>query len=483
MRKPLIPTKDPHQQDYFILQSFFDSCQDNPTSKPCDDSVVDTYFIREIIQNLPGANTAVELVVDLIFGTGLEFYSSGDTEEDDLIDLNRQLANFLKLKNPVGQTNLNVLRTAVWEYEALGHTAIRPIDLEGTPSILNLAPEKWVRMMVKTKIMGVTQPLIYLVDEKSKRKVELKDDEVVNKISDLFGITSENGVIRVDEDAQSFYYYYLLPSELTVLSLNAKDEYGVSPFMFDRQRIQLAIDAYWANINDINQDGFGKIILKIKENINTLQAFGISKEEFSANPRDTAQKIANILRTNNATLARNIKGKGVRDSVSTINGAVYEDIEVLPRAVKATEYLDVMADSIVISANALGIDPSLLGAKDTAYKSSTESILRHTVLNVMPPRQDRLASQIEETIKSLLGIESQDIHIRFRPFDLTDRKEKAEVDRLVSDTAKNLFGVGITTTDITSYVSENLDTELEPPDTPERYINRSYEPIDDSSVA
>lgn len=484
MTKTLVPHKKDSKWQFDIMQSFFESCTNIKTNKPCDDSIIDLYFIREIIQNLPGANSAIELVVDLIFGTGMRFYSSNpDTDKTEVDGYNTQLDNFLKQKNPVGQTNLNVLRTAVWEYEALGHTAIRPVELDNQGFLMNLAPEKWIRVMLKTNIRGIKKTLLYIVDEKAKRKVEFKEDEVVSKIDEMFGIeVNENGVISVSDDIQNFYLYYLLPDELTVLSLNAKDDYGVSPFMSDRQRIQLAIDAYWANINDINQDGFGKIILKIREDINTLQAFGVTKEEYNANPRATAEMIAQSLKRNNQELAKSIKGAGARDSVSTINGAVYEDVKVLPREVKATEYLQVMQDAIAISANALGIDPSLLGAKDTAYKSSTGEILRHTVLNVMPPRQERLASQVEQTIKKLLGISRQDIHIRFQPFDLTDQKEKAEVERLVSETAKNMFGVGITTTDTTSYLADNLDQDLELPDTPERFINRSYEPIDNSLI-
>lgn len=485
MTKTLIPKKNYNEQwQTELIHAFTEACLGTNTNKPCTDETIDLYFIREIIQNLPGANTAVELVVDLIFGTGIRFYSSrGDEDRDKVDGYNIELDAFLKQKNPVGQTNLNVLRTAVWEYEALGHTAIRPIDLDGDKSLMNLSPEKWIRLMIKTNVKGVKETLLYIVDESASRKVEFKRDKVISKINDMFGITEDgNGQIRVSDDIQSFSLYYLLPSEMTVLSLNAKDDYGVSPFMFDRQRIQLAIDAYWANIYDVNQDGFGKIILKIKDDINTLQAFGITKEEFKANPRGSAQKISDIMKANNHSIAKNIMGSGTRDSVTTINGAVYDDLEALPREVKATQYLDIMQNAITISANALAIDPSLLGAKDTAYKSSTESILRHTVLNVMPPRQERLANQVEPTIKNMLGINDQNIHIRFEPFDLTDQKEKAEVERLVSETAKNMFGVGVTTTDVSDYLSENIDQELERPDSPDRYINRSYEPIDDSLI-
>lgn len=465
----LTPEAPKQSEAISLIQAFAASCngKDKCPACPKPQAALDIYTIREILENMPVANTAVDMKAYLLIGNGFEFYYDGDADNQETMtekvkSFNVELNAFLNKRNQLNQINMNVLQTAVYEYSGLGHTGLRKVDGQDGMEIQNMPPEKWRAILTKSGKRGLKQVALYLVDEDCFDYSEVKGAEYHDKIDQAFGvILDEDGKLKgIDIDAMGDKTYYLLPSELVHLQLNSKDIYGVSPFMFDRLRIQLIMDAYKANLTDVSRDGFGKMVLKTKDDINVSKVFGIAKDLIKNKPSQAAEKVMNMLQLNNSNVAKGLLKPGSRDSVTTLNGSVYEDITVIPRSVKASEYFEQMSEAIIASAQAVGLDPYILGHRVGGLGNSGSEILDYTINKVLPTQQDFLASQLEDILKQAVGVKDPTIRLRLKPYDVSDAKQIAEIEGRIIQNARIMLGTGILSKDVEDYIEERLGIDL-----------------------
>lgn len=399
------------------------------------------YNLEYLVHYLPNIKSVANLKTALVIGAGLELEYTGNEELTDNLKVrieedNNKLQNWLNTSNNLGNTNLSVIKSAIEETEIFGHSGIQLFNENNTLLLNPIHSFNFHIVLIKGK-KGSTKIAFYYINLNDQNKdIDIK--EVID---------NKNSKIK-ETDSQ----YYLLPDEFIHLKTNSENIYGVSPFVYDRGRIQLLLDSLLQNVNDINSEKFGKILLKTQEKV-ANEDLGLSNELAKANPEQRLENLAtafNLGREGLNSLTDNSEAGWV------MNKAYFEDMEQLARQIKGSDYLDwINTNATLIACNALGIHPDLLGGIGRGYSSSLKSIIDFTITNYIKPVQLEYQAMLNQNILTKLDF-GTDYKLVFKPLDFTDPKEIAEIYSKTAETAKKMADVGVPLQNIHDFIEEEI---------------------------
>ena len=342
--------------------------------------------IEWLCRNLPTMPYVIGQVVNFIFSNGL---TTGDEGQD------KKLNDFLYAKNIKGDTNYHVLQEGVKNSLVYGKNGIRWLSLED--GVLNVESRHYASLTDDNEeYYGFKDTIGYIVSANGQKIWETSLDEIEFDEKALLN----KGVV-VDKERRIII---LSQSEFLNMRNNPSLDDGESQLLFDRQRLKLLATVYSRMNYDIEYDGPGRILFKVKNGyasgddneVSTSQVVnqsGIAR----AGRRERAKKEA-------SEIGKQIK-ESTSDNVIVISDIFDDEMVHLPRTTKATEFFGYIENEGVILSQVFGIPPTLLGLGKISGNVSMEKIIDNAMLNAIIPMRERFATQISAFLAGKIGVD------------------------------------------------------------------------------
>lgn len=343
-------------------------------------------LIDWLYHNLPALPYVIDQTINYVFSNGL---TTGDEAQDEKLDA------FMYAPNIQGVTNHAVIRESVKLSLIYGKQGLR--WLSQTDGIIGVESKRYGALVDQNEeYYGFDDVVGYLVSMDDVKIWDTKEDEI-NFDREVF----ERQGILIDKDNR-----LLLIGKGDFLSLrnNPMTEDGESPLKYDLQRTKLLATIYERLNYDIEYDGPGRILLRLKDGWDN----GGEDEVSTTKIIDASTKAQTERRTRAkkeaAQLGKEIKESG-SDSVIIVSNIFDKDIEHLPRTTMATDFKDVALSAGEIVSQVFGMPPTLLGLGKISGNVSMEKIIDNAMLNAVIPMRERFATQLSGFLAPLIGVD------------------------------------------------------------------------------
>ena len=375
--------------------------------------------IRYIYRNLPGVKYITDQLIGFIFSTQLYAEGSDNKLASDEYTANGKyserfakrvrktnsdkiLQKFLMSKNVDGDKNLDLLRKATLESLVYGDVGIRFLSKED--GLLIVPTGTYMPIYVKSKQHhGVKQIAWYAINVKGELITETNDN-VIEKIDEGDYELDVNGVMKFkDTDI-----IVISPKHFQTIENVPINGIHRSPLMNDVNRIVLLLKVYKQLIDDLANDGPGRIVTFADTSLANevgISAGGDILDSSDAGIQERQREIEAIV----MAIMRKFKNSTSRD-VLTLNEFFKDKIVHLPRTTKATEFLNFRMDEIEIICQLFGVPPQLLGAGRILGNISMEMIITNSMVNVIIPMRQRYASKISNLLSPNLEVGEVKFH-------------------------------------------------------------------------
>lgn len=404
------------------------------------------YGIEFLADNLPAVQFVGQFYLELIIHGGL-------VAKDDYNQ--KKLDDWLNQKNPLGQTNGNVIREALLSSIIYGHSGMRKVF----DNVMFVGPNHfkiWTLPYTTSEgkpVPGIKAPCLY---EIKKDVLGIEDKENDNNIFSINGKTYtlaevvKQNILTEGPDG-SFYYddgfnganvndVYVTPDNFCHLRHSDEGRYGRSPLVTDRLRTTLIIDYLKNVIDEVNNDG-NDYIMYLKQR----GVVGSSlTSTISANQSETIVKSASdakqqkSIREKQLGAARDLAKKLKRTQKTRI-GIVSKDwvdeIVKLEGTVRLPDYLTILNNAKATVADIYGIPAMLAGTDGGGWSTGMSALIPFTLERTIKPFQQRYADQLAEMVRSCAGIKGD---ISFKELNWEDEKTHNELLKLAAETDKLL---------------------------------------------
>lgn len=405
-----------------------------------------TYSVSFLADNLPAVQFVAQFYLELIVHGGLV---AKDKSNQKILD------NWLLSENILGQSNSNVIRQAVLDSIIYGYSGLRKIG----DGVVYISPDHFKIWNLPAYMIGVngrarpvpgiTKPFLYQITKKpntvegDKGAGDMSYRSEEEAIEDL---NLEEGVdgslypkAELPNDiAQS--EVYVKPKNFCHLRHSDEGEYGVSPLTKDRLRTTLIIDYIKNVIDEVGNDGVDYMLyLKARNNIGTSLAGMVSNSAASAmisaavdakNVKSAQEKSMEAARDLALKMKRSRKTR-----MNLINSNFVDRVERLPGTVELYRYLTVLNDAKGVVADIYGIPALLAGSSGGGWSTGMSSLIPFTLERTIKPFAKRYSEQLQNIISACSGVKGQ---IHFAEIDATDQKTMAELEKMASETKKNI---------------------------------------------
>lgn len=410
-------TKD--REDLIVddYDNCIDPCTDIlSTCKPEIDGPYKVVDLDYLVRMLPGMNYVKNRALSYIFSNGL----TAGGEDDD-----KKLNTWLyENRNPIGASNLHVLREAIGNAIVYGECGLRRY---GNNLYMY---EKGHFGILYDKRDGVTMIEAYFI----RKDGDMVDEDLDKSEWDKF--ESYQDIVTWFDERKLIL---LDPTEFVNLRSDMTRLHGLSPLLQDTQRVRLLLAVYERLNYDIRYDGPGRIILfaKSKNDLDEDQSTtsvitngtGPAKESFLKKALMEAKRIAQQIKQSSS------------DQVITLSDGFEKDIKHLPRVTKATEFMDWLDNEGVIIAQILGMSAVLVEVGKWSGNVSMEKIIDDAMINTIVPFREVYAVQFSPFVSRIVGVPK----VFFNKYDASRAEEEnaarqkiANVIRDLSVTAKNV---------------------------------------------
>lgn len=401
------------------------------------------YSIEYLANNLPAVQYVAQFYLELIIHGGILAKDNFNQEKLD---------EWMNRRNPLGQTNGNIVRQALLSSIIYGYSGLRQVgtDVIYVPpmkfQILKLPAYMYDRNGHSRVIPGLMTPEFYEVFKKKEIGVEKgnareypeQTEQEFKRQMDLHkGV--DGSFYNGESPAQATSVY--VPAELFChLRHSDEGDYGVSPLSKDRLRTTLIIDYIRNVIDEVSNDGNDYMIyLQRRSNVGSSLAGMISATSANAviNAAVDAKEKKNATESAMASaraLANQMK-RSAKTRLNIINKNVIEEVEKLEGTVQLNNYLSILNDAKGTVADIYGIAAMLAGSSGGGWSTGMSSLIPFTIERTIKPFQQRYAEQLSPMIRRCAGIKGD---VRFKELDWEDERTQAEIDKLRSETEKNL---------------------------------------------
>lgn len=401
------------------------------------------YSIEYLADNLPAVQYVAQFYLELIIHGGILAKDPSNQEKLD---------KWMNSRNPLGQTNGNILRQALLSSIIYGYAGLRKVGTD----LLYVAPMKFQILKLpaymydrngrKHAIPGILKPWLYEVFQKKEIGVE-KDqprefpdqtEESLKQQLDLH--PGVDGSFYNGESPSQATSVYVPEENFCHLRHSDEGEYGVSPLSKDRLRTTLIVDYIRNVIDEVSNDGNDYMIyLQRRSNVGSSLAGMISATSANAtvNAAMDAKEKKNATESAMASaraLANKMK-RSAKTRLNIINKNVIEEVEKLDGTVQLNNYLSILTDAKGTVADIYGIAAMLAGSSGGGWSTGMSSLIPFTIERTIKPFQQRYAEQLSPMIRECAGIKG-DIH--FKELDWEDQKTQAEIEKLRAETEKAL---------------------------------------------
>lgn len=342
--------------------------------------------IDYLIHNLPTLPFVMSQTINYIFSDGL--VTGSDTADE-------KLDKFLYSENIQGVTNISVLQQGIKEAILYGKNGIR--WLSEKDGIINIDSRYYGAILQEnTEYYGFKDVVAYIISIKRRPVENLKLSEIDFDVEEML----RKGVI-VDKDRNILI---VSPDEFMNLRQNPTRLNGESSLSFDKQRLQLLATLYERLNYDVEYDGPGRIILRLREGFEKETDTATSTTDIVdntiANQRDRSKKIKKEIE---GVATQVMESKS--DNVIVLSPVFSDKVEHLPRVTKTTEFLTYMQEyEGVIISQMIGVPPALYGLGKQSGNISMEKIIDNAMLNAIIPMREKFATQISAFLSPKLGL-------------------------------------------------------------------------------
>lgn len=331
--------------------------------------------IEYLIHEIPAVNYVLEATVNYIFSNGI---TTGNKDDD--VKLNE----FLYRKNDETITNYDVLKTAIRKAILYGECGIR-----------------WYNNNIYNIERGKYAPLIKKVDgiKKIVGWIAVKDEGAVidtnieyHTKADFVKSYYDNGLLILDN------------SDFVSVKNDNDGVHGKSPFEMDKLRTNLIALTYERLNYDIKYVGPGRLIIRPKDGyFETPDGNELSTSELVNTSMKGKKDRAELAKKEIERVAKTIKYSSP-DSVIAVSDRFDKEITRLPRTTNASDFFGWLEKDVRIICQIFGVDPALVGAKETS-NYAMEKIIDNGMLNSIIPLREKFAIQFSFMIASHLGVE------------------------------------------------------------------------------
>lgn len=405
------------------------------------------YSVDYLVNNLPAVSFVAQFYVELIVHGGLKAKDPSNQ---------KKLDDWLSSRNVYNQTNANVIREALFAAVTYGYSGLRLIGhglVYVQPdhfTIWNLPGTMQDKNGVYQPIPGIVTPFLY---EITTKKTAIEEEK---KPGGLFADTTAGQAIRekgLKKAVDGSYYPQaygaaaiagsdvFVPTDLFChLRHSDEGQYGVSPLTKDRLRTTLIVDYIKNVIDEVGNDGTDYMMyLKARNNIGTSLAGLVANSAASAalsaatdakNVKNAQQKTMETARA----LATKMK-RSKKTRMNIINTNFIDRIERLAGTVELNQYLSILNDAKGVVADIYGIPALLAGSSGGGWSTGMSSLIPFTLERTIKPFAQRYSEQLQSIVARAAGIKGK---VGFKEINTTDDKEMAEIEKIASETKKNI---------------------------------------------
>lgn len=405
-----------------------------------------TYTVSFLADNLPAVQFVAQFYLELIVHGGLV---AKDKSNQDMLD------RWLLGENVLGQSNANVIRQAVLNSIIYGYSGLRKIG----SGLVYIQPDHFKIWKLPAyladgygrmrPVPGITKPFLYQVTKRPNSVENKRGGGNLEYKTETEAIKGLNLVKGVDGS----YYpeaklpndiansdVYLPPNNFCHLRHSDEGEYGVSPLTKDRLRTTLIIDYIKNVIDEVGNDGVDYMLyLKSRSSVGTSLAGLVSNSAASA-MISAAVDAKNVKNAQEKTMeaARDLATKMKRSRktrMNIINSSFVDKVERLPGTVELYRYLSVLNDAKGVVADIYGIPALLAGSSGGGWSTGMSALIPFTLERTIKPFAKRYSEQLQNIISECSGVKGQ---VHFAEIDATDQKTMAELEKMASETNKNI---------------------------------------------
>lgn len=393
-------------------------------------------YLEYLDKNLPSLKYVQFRIADYIFSNG---FTTGNRELDERLD------KWMYKQNIKGDTNYNVLRSAVISSMSFGQCGVRWLSEED--GIVNIYTAEYGEITRESdKYKGVRVPFAYLVSTDGARV----DDINIDKLDFDMDAFWDFGYVQTTDSK----FVLLSSDEFLNLKWQPSDVNGDSPLLYDRQRVNLISTVYVQLNDDLTNDSPGRLILHV--DINPGDAFGNSESTSKAlsTSGKVRESIARQAYEEVTEVAEQIKNSGKRN-VFALSSAFKDKVTHLPKTTKATEFFNYISDEGIIICQLYGVAPALLELGRVFGNVSMSKIIDNAIMNSIIPLRERIATQFSNFLAPKLGFDK----IYFNKYDLEQIADEAEHQKTVAQIMEILVEIGYS--DLAEEFARQMQADLE----------------------
>lgn len=392
-------------------------------------------LINWLYHNLPTMPYIVDQIVNFIFSNGM---TTGDEKQDEKLD------EFLYSRNIKGVTNYTVIQESIKRAVVFGKNGLRWLNEKD--GIIDVDAKLYGTITDDNEeYYGFKDILGYLVSMDETKVWDVDTDE----LSFNRKIFEQKGIL-VDKDNKRMLIG--LSDFLNLRNDTSKDG-GDSPLRYEQQRTKLLTALYERMIYDLEYDGPGRILLRLKSGYEGADDNATSTTEILSQSIDARNGRRDKAKREAALLGKEIKDSK-SDSVIVISPMFEENIEHLPRTTDAADYFDIIENEGVIISQLFGIPPVLLNLGEISGNVSMEKLIDNAMTNTIVPMRERFATQISGFLAEKIGVDK----IYFDKYEMSQAVDENDKRVKVVDMIKTLVQANYN--DLADKFAEMLDEDI-----------------------
>lgn len=356
--------------------------------------------VDDYVEKLPGINLVLNRMISHIFSNGL---IGGNDEETD------RLNYWLYSENSSNNTNITELRQAIQEAILYGSCGMYIYN----GNIYIKKQGFYQKYIIKEN--GIENVVGYTIAENGSKLSKYQRE-----------ITINTDLTKLEENIKNAGLLWLTDENFIEIRNDITKPYGESPLLKDKDRLNLMLKVYDRLNYDIEYDGPGRLILRVKNGY----AEAPEGQEIT-----TAQILDESIRAKRGRYERAINqarqiAEGIRntssDNVIVLSDDFSDNVEKLERVTKATEFFEWLKNDTAIISEIFAFDSVLCGVGEFSGNVAMTSVIDNAVLSTVVPLRDFYASQFSQTLSKILGISK----VMFNKYelrqtvDMIDRIEK-----------------------------------------------------------
>lgn len=367
--------------------------------------------IDYLVHNTPTFMYVTKKLTSLKFSNGITCFD--DTLSDEVNKRNdKHLKDFLYTKNIEGVSNYSVIQEAFEKAPYRGRAGIRVLNKQD--GFVYVDSSHYIPITLENEEhRGVYETPFYLISTGDNKLYDMSWDELTIK----FDVDTALKLGEIYDEENKLLLIH--KSKFISIRDDLSTEEPTSIFESDQQRVKLLLSAYLRMNYDIEYDGVGRILLRLKNGIGGYSPYETSTGETVKHTLKSDEERLVELNSELQGILQGIKKSG-STSVIALSDIFEKDITHLPRKVDGKDYIN-WTESMegVIVCNLYGIDPILAGFGKFSGNISMESKIDQEMLNGIVPLRERQMIQIAPMLMELLNLPK----VYFNMYDLKQKQD------------------------------------------------------------